>query len=459
MIHIIHKKEKISDKEMLFSNEALRKLIIPLVIEQFLAVAMGMADTIMVTSCGESAVSGISLVDTVCILMIGLFSAMSSGGAVVVAQYMGKQDKEMVGKASNQLFLSVGGLSLLFMVLCLLGRQAILSFLYRDIETAVMTAAETYFFYAALSFPFLAIYNGGAALFRAIGNSKISMKISLVSNILNVAGNAILIYGCNMGVAGAAIATLISRMVAAIGIVLILLRSSELSLGKSWRLDFGIMRKILYIGIPNGLENSIFQLGKLLLSSLIASFGTVAITANAVVGSVGTFQLIPQHAMGIALITVIGQCIGAKEVEQAKYYLKKMLLLTHMWMAVIGVILAVFVRPLCGLYHLSETTETLAIQLLLYNCVASTIANPPAFTLPNALRAANDVKFTMVVSITSMWLYRILLAYILADFCGMGLWGVWLAMSTDWIVRSVFFVNRVRNGKWLKHMDKITKEN
>lgn len=456
---IMHMKENVQGEKLLFSNEALRKLIIPLVIEQFLAVAMGMADTIMVTSCGEAAVSGISLVDTICILMIGLFTAMSSGGAVVVAQYMGKQDKEMVGKASNQLFLSVGGLAILLMTLSLIGRKAILSFLYRDIEAAVMNAAETYFFYAALSFPFLAIYNGGAALFRAIGNSKVSMKISLVSNVLNVVGNAILIYGCNLGVAGAAIATLVSRMVAAVGIVVILLRSSELSLGKSWRLDFVSMRKILYIGIPNGLENSIFQLGKLLLSSLVASFGTVAITANAVVGSVGTFQLIPQHAMGIALITVIGQCIGAKEVEQAKYYLKKMMLMVHAWMAVIGVILAVFARPLCGLYHLSEATETLTIQLLLYNCVAATIANPPAFTLPNALRAANDVKFTMVVSITSMWLYRILLAYILADFCGMGLWGVWLAMSTDWIVRSVFFVNRVRSGKWLKHMDKITQEN
>lgn len=451
-------KEKIQERELIFSNEALWKLIIPLVIEQFLAVAMGMADTIMVTSCGESAVSGISLVDTICILMIGLFTAMSGGGAVVVAQYMGKQDKEMVGRASNQLFLSVGGLAILFMSLSLYGNHAILSFLYRDIEAEVMTAAQTYFFYAALSFPFLAIYNSGAALFRAIGNSKISMKISLVSNVLNVAGNAVLIYGFQMGVTGAAIATLVSRVVAAVGIILMLLQTEELKLGKSWRLDFGIMRKILYIGIPNGLENSIFQLGKLLLSSLVASFGTIAITANAVVNSIGTFQFIPANAIGIGLITVIGQCIGAREVEQAKYYLKKLMLTVHMWMAVIGVILIVLARPLCGLYHLSEETSELVIQILLYNCIASTIANPPAFTLPNALRAANDVKFTMVVSVTSMWLYRIILAYILADFMGMGLWGVWLAMSTDWIVRGVFFVNRVRNGKWLKNMDKITQD-
>lgn len=445
-------------KEKLFTNESLKKLIIPLVIEQFLAVAMGMADTIMVTSCGEAAVSGIALVDTISILMIGLFTAMSSGGAVVVAQYMGKQDKEMVGKASNQLFLSVGGLSILLMVLTLWGNNAILFVLYRGIETDVMTAARTYFFYSALSFPFLGIYNSGAALFRAIGNSKISMKVSMVSNILNVVGNAALIYGVQLGVAGAAIATLISRMVAAVCIVLILLRNEELTLGKSWRLDLSIMRKILYIGVPNGLENSIFQLGKLLLSSLIASFGTIAITANAVVNSVGMFQQIPANAIGIAMITVVGQCIGAKDTEQAKYYVKKLMLTVHLCMGIVGIILIVFARPLSGLYHLSDATAELAVQILIYSCVTSAIANPPAFTLTNALRAANDVRFTMVISISSMWLYRIVLAYILADYFGMGIWGVWFAMSTDWVVRGMFFINRMRSGKWLKYMDKITQE-
>lgn len=440
----------------MFTDEALRKLIIPLVIEQFLAVAMGMADTFMVASCGESAVSGISLVDTICVLLIGLFSAMASGGAVVAAQFMGRKDKEMVGRASNQLFLAVGGVAMLFMTAALLGNGPILRLIYGGIEPQVMEAARTYFYIAAVSFPFLGIYNGGAALFRAVGNSRVSMQVSLIANILNVAGNAVLIYGFHMGVAGAGISTLCSRALSAVLICLLLRRTDEITLGKSWRLDWGILKKILYIGVPNGVENSIFQLGKLLLSSLIASFGTAAITANAVTNSVGSLQLIPGNAIGLAMITVIGQCVGAGDAVQAKQYLKKLLKMAYKYMIVLGVFLIVLARPVCGCYHLSRETTELTIQLLIYNCVCVMLVHPLSFAQANALRAANDVVFTMAVSITSMWTCRIALAYILADHLGFGVLGVWIAMTIDWAVRAVIFSARVRTGGWTKHMGRLT---
>ncbi|MBO5335699.1 MAG: MATE family efflux transporter [Lachnospiraceae bacterium] len=440
----------------MFTEDKLRKLIIPLIIEQFLAVAMGMADTFMVSSCGEAAVSGISLVDTICILMFGLFTAMSSGGSVVVAQYMGKKDRDMVGKASNQLFLAVGSFSVLFMVIGLLGNNALLGFIYGNLEPEVMEAARIYFFYSALAFPVIGLYNGAAALFRSIGNSKLPMKVSMSCNLLNVVGNALLIYGFNMGVTGAAISTFVARVVAAIAIMGALIKSDELVLNKSWKLDWGVMKKILYIGVPNGIESSIFQVGKLILSSLIASFGTAAITANAVVNSVGSLQLVPSNAMGIGIITVVGQCIGAKETEAAKKYLFKMLRMTQLMMVILGVPLFLFARPVFGLYHLSEETMEIAIQLQIFNCFASIIAQPYAFPLANGLRAANDVRYTMVVSIITMFTCRIALAYVLGDFCGLGVLGVWIAMSIDWVVRAIFFIGRVRTGKWLRYMNKIT---
>ena len=445
------------EKKMLFSQDTLKKLLWPLIIEQFLAVAMGMADTVMVASCGEASVSGISLVDSICVLLIGLFTAMASGGAVVAAQYMGRGDKEMVGRASNQLFLAVGGVALLFMTISLIFNRGLLNLLYGNVEADVMSAARTYFYIVAVSFPFLGIYNGGAALFRAVGDSKVSMKVSLVANLMNIAGNAILIYGAKIGVTGAALSTLFSRILSAVMIVVLLMRSDEISMSKNWRVDTTILGKILYIGIPNGLENSIFHIGKILTTSLIAGFGMVATTANAVTGSIGSFQQIPANAIGVAMITVIGQCIGAGETDQALYYLKKMMKTAYACMILLGIPLILFSRPLCSIYHLSEATTDVTVILLIYNCVCCMLVHPLSFAQANALRAAGDVRFTMTVAIASMWLCRVGMAYILGRGAGLGVIGVWIAMTMDWVVRAFLFTNRVRTGKWLQYRDRLVK--
>lgn len=442
----------------MFTDEQLKKLVFPLVIEQMLAMTMGLVDTMMVASCGEAAVSGISLVDTISFLLIGLFGAMSSGGAVVVAQYFGKGDKGKVARASGQLFLAVTAAALVFMTVALIWNGQLLGLIYGNVEADVMGNARIYFYINAVSFPFLAVYNGGAALFRAVGNSKISMQVSLFANVLNVAGNALLIYVFQLGVAGAGFSTLFSRALSAGAICVILRNKGAVPVKWGLRVDWGIMRRILFIGIPNGLENSIFQVGKILVSSLIASFGTASITANAVVGSVGSFQLIPTTAVGMAAITVVGQCVGAGEYEQARKYLYKLLRVAYVFVIIMGIGIMLLGGSICSLYHLSEETTQLTRGLLLYNAVCCMTVHPLAFAQPNGLRAAGDVKYTMLVSIGSMWTCRIGLAYVLGKGMNMGLFGVWIAMTVDWLVRAVFFTARILTGKWQKHMGALTRE-
>ena len=445
------------EKKMLFSQDALKKLLWPLIIEQFLAIAMGMADTVMAASCGEAVVSGISLVDSICVLLIGLFTAMASGGAVVAAQYMGHGDKEMVGRASNQLFLAVGGVALLFMTIALIWNRGLLALLYGNVEADVMNAARIYFYIVAVSFPPKPSSAASDVYKRQVGDSKVSMKVSLVANLVNIAGNAILIYGAGIGAAGAALSTLFSRILSAVMIIVLLGKSDKIIVSNHWRIDTKILGKILYIGVPNGLENSIFQIGKLLTTSLIAGFGMAATTANAVTGSIASFQQIPANAIGVAMITVIGQCIGAGETEQALYYLKKMMKVAYACMILLGIPMIIFARPICGIYHLSPETMKITVFLLCYSCVCCMLVHPLSFAQSNALRAAGDVRFTMIVAIASMWLCRVGMAYILGQGLGLGVIGVWIAMTMDWVVRAFLFTNRVRTGKWLKYKDRLVK--
>ena len=284
-----------------------------------------------------------------------------------------------------------------------------------------------------------------------------SMKVSLVANLVNIAGNAILIYGVGIGAAGAALSTLFSRVLSAELIVMLLKKSDKIIMSNHWRLDTKILGKILYIGVPNGLENSIFQIGKLLTTSLIAGFGMAATTANAVTGSIASFQQIPANAIGVAMITVIGQCIGAGETEQALYYLKKMMKVAYACMILLGIPMIIFARPICGIYHLSPETMKITVFLLCYSCVCCMLVHPLSFAQSNALRAAGDVRFTMIVAIASMWLCRVGMAYVLGQGLGLGVIGVWIAMTMDWVVRAFLFTNRIRTGKWLKYKDRLVK--
>lgn len=439
---------------MLFSKKDLLKLMLPLVIEQFLAVTVGMADMLMVASVGETAVSGVSLVDTINILLINVLTALATGGAVVCSQYLGRKDKKSGCVAANQLLLSTTVISVFIMIICLLFNKGLLNIIYGNVEPRVMKNAEIYFGISAISYPFLAMYNSVAALYRSMGNSKISMLVSLFINIINIIGNAIFIWGFNMGVAGAATASLISRILAAV-IMLIIIRNPKniLHIDKYLRLGFSwsMIKKIFRIGIPNGLENSMFQIGKILVQGLITKLGTTAITANAVAGTLANMAVIPGMAISQGIITVIGQCVGAGDYNQATKYTLKLIKVTYIAMAAVNLFVIFLRSPIINLYQLSPETAKEATQIVLYHGICAIFIWTAAFTLPSVFRAANDVKFTMLVSIFSMWIFRIGLSYILCEKTQIGVLGVWIAMTIDWVVRAIFFVTRFINGKWKRH--------
>ncbi|WP_283115065.1 MATE family efflux transporter [Intestinimonas timonensis] len=437
------------ERAPLFSSAALRKLIVPLVVEQFLAMTIGMADTIMVTSVGEHAVSGVSLVDNISTLLINVFSALATGGAVVAAQYLGSRDEENACSAAKQLFYAIGALSAATMAVCLLFREPILRLVFGQLEDNVMEAAMTYFLLTAISYPLLAIYNAGAALFRAMGNSKVSMLASLLMNIVNIGLNAILIYGADIGVAGAGFGTLFSRLAGAVLMTwLICQHGHRIHIDHLLHFEFRgqLVKKILRIGVPNGLENGMFQIGKLLVLGLVTPLGTSATAANAIANSVAGVVNVPGNAISLSLITVVGQCMGAGDSKQAVRYTRKLMTIVYLAMGSLSVLLFFFATPVVGLFGLTPGAAVMAIQVLRWCAVFDLIFWPMSFSLPNALRASGDAKFTMIVSMCSMWIFRIGFSYLLVP--QIGLLGVWVAMFIDWIVRAVVFLNRFLSGRW-----------
>ncbi|HJB69348.1 MAG TPA: MATE family efflux transporter [Candidatus Flavonifractor avistercoris] len=438
----------------MFSKQALRRLIIPLIIEQFLSVMVGMADIMMVSAAGETAVSSVALVDLINVLIINVFSALATGGAVVCAQSIGAQELDRANRAANQLMYIVTAAALVIMALVLLLHRWLLGLLFGQVEPAVMEGAVTYFVISAWSYPFIALYNGCAALLRAMGNSRASMYVSALMNVLNVIGNAVLVYGFHMGVAGVALPSLFSRAVAA-AVMLALLHSGRGLVRIHGLLRFRFepptMAKILRIGIPNGLENSFFQLGRVVLVSLISTFGTAQTAANAVANNIDNFGVIPGQAMGLALITVVGQCVGAQEWEQVRFYTKKLVKFTYLCTWGLNAVLLLGLPLILSLYSLTPETHWYAAVLIWIHNGCAMLFWPLAFTMPNALRAAGDVRVPMAVSIVSMVTVRVGGSYLLGLHFGLGAIGVWIAMVGDWIVRVICFVLRARKKLWLEH--------
>lgn len=441
-----------SANERLFSNRDLLRLIVPLIIEQFLALLIGMMDTVMVSGISESAVSAVSLVDSINILLIQLFSAMATGGAVVAAQYLGKRDVMSACDAAKQLLYVAFLLATVIAAIAIVFAGPILRLCFGSLAEGTMVYCYTYLVLSALSYPALALYNGGAALLRAMNNSKASMYTSLMMNVVNVAGNALLIYGLKLEVAGAAAASLVSRILGAVVMVKMLLHpSSAIHLIRPTRPEpnWNMIKRIFGQGIPNGLENSMFQIGKLMVAGVVSMFGEAIIAANAVSNTIASTFNLPGTAIGLAIVTVVGQCIGAGDPKQARYYARRLLLLVYALMTLMNVIMFFFARDISAFFHLSPEGLDAAEEILKWYAVAATVFWPSSFTLPNALRAAGDARFTMGVSIFSMWIFRIGACYLLVYYFDLGLLGVWGAMFIDWIVRTGFFTVRYMGSKWL----------
>jgi putative MATE family efflux protein len=437
----------------LFSNRDLRKLLIPLMLEQFLAGFMGIADTMMVTRVGDTAISAVSCVDSVNTLMLYLFSALATGGTIVCSQYLGREDRKGANNAARQVYFVAFQLSVGLAIICLVGRKMILSLVFGHVEEEIMTQSLVYFRITALSYPFLALQQTSAAQFRAAGNSKLPMTITAIANGVNIVGNGILIFVCGWGVAGAAAATLVSRILSCVALMVCQRKDTNLIYVDHYlsiRPDTSVIRLVLRIGIPTAVENGMFQFGRLVVQSTVSTLGTTAIAAQAMTYMMDSFQSMPSQAVGLGILTVLGQCLGAGRIEEAKGYLKKLCLVSEGMLIIMGVLIMLVVRPACVVSGLSTEATDLTVRLVLYITIAKVVLWVPAFSLPNGLRAAGDVNFTAIVSALSMWLVRVGLSFVLCRMLGVGLEGVWYAWFTDWVVRLCFYVYRYRSGKWLE---------
>lgn len=439
-------------ERMLFSNRRLFRLIIPLVIEQGLTILVGMADGVMVSSVGEAAISGVSLVDMINAVILVLFAALATGGSVVTSQFLGARQMDKAKRSVGQLIIMAFALGVLTMVPCLIFDEQLLKLCFGAIEPDVMEAGLKYLQITALSFPFIALYNAGAAIYRSMGNSKVSMQASMLMNIINVVGNAFCIFVLKWGVYGVAIPTLVSRFAAGIYMLVMVIKpGQELRLTKEGvnHIDRRMMGSILRIGVPSAFENCFFSLGRLLVASMITLFGTSQVSANAVAGNIDRLGIIIGQAMGLAMVTVVGQCVGARDTDQAKFYIKKLLKWTYIAQGITNILIVVFVGQLVDLYStLAPETRALAMRLSTMHASFAILFWPVSFVLPNALRASNDVKFTMWVGIGSMLMFRILGSWVMCVQFGWGATGVWIAMICDWVCRTGFFVPRTISGKW-----------
>ncbi|WP_195542614.1 MATE family efflux transporter [Massiliimalia timonensis] len=435
----------------MFTNQALKKLLVPLVIEQILVMMVSMADTMMISYAGEAAISGVALVAMIDYLVLTIFSALATGGAVIVSQYLGRKDRDKANLSAGQLMIVSALVSAAGMILCLVLHTGILTLLFGKIETDVMEAAETYFIIVACSFPFLGIYQASAALFRSMQKTNITMYVSAAMNIMNVIGNAIGTFGLHAGVAGVAVSTLVARAFAAILLTAFLFSSKrEVCLSAhsvfSWHSEF--QKRILRIALPNSIENGLFALGRVLVTGIVALFGTAQIAANGVANSIDQIPIIVVNAVNLAMITVVGQCIGAGKQEQAKAYTKKLMKLSYLATTVLGVAVCALLPVILGLYELSPEAYRYSCILIVMHNILAALLHPTSFNLANSLRASGDVRFTMYVGIGSMLLFRLGSALLFGVILQMGVIGVWIAMGADWTARSAAFVLRYRSGKW-----------
>ncbi len=440
---------------MLYSNKDLRKLVVPLVMEQLLTLLVGMADTIMVSSVGEAAVSGVSLVDTINVLIINIFVAFGTGGAVVAGHFLGQKDNTKACKAAWQTTLFSVLIATVVSVVFIIYHDNILRLIFGKVEAAVMQNAKSYLVVTAFSIAPLALYNACAAMLRAMNDSKTTMWIAMLMNMINIVGNAIFIYGFKMGAAGAALSTTISRVVAAVIIFCLMFRKGKAIhfVGQiTWHFDLQYTKKILYIGVPNSLENSMFQLGKILTISMVSSYGTYSIAANAVCNTLAAFNVLPGLAINNALLAVAAVCVGAGEYDQARYYTKKLMKIAMLVLAGMTLLVILGGEWIVGFYHLSPEASALAVKVFTYHGIMAVFFWLPSFSLPNTLRAAGDVVWSMVIGIFSMWVFRLLFSWLLGTYFGLGLMGVWIAMTIDWIFRACCYSLRFRSHKWEQHV-------
>ena len=447
------KKHSVDKNNLLFSNKALVALLIPIVVEQLLNSFMGMIDTMMVSNVGSEALSGVSLVDSVNNLIVQLFSAMATGAAIVCSHYVGMRDKEGANNAAKQVVISVGVIALVITVFGIIFKRQILGIIFGQIEPGVMENAVIYFFFTALSYPFLALFSAGSAIFRSCGNSRYPMMVSVISNVINIIGNYILIFTFDMGVTGAAIATLISRIFCMVAVYVALAKPRQDIMVNDYmniRPDWSLIKTILAIGIPSGIENSMFQFGKLAIQSTVSTMGTAVIAAQAMTNILESLNGIFGLGVGMCLMTVVGQCMGAGRKEEARYYIIKLCIIAEVGITISCLLVYAMLRPVTVIAGMESTSAALCIEMMTAITIVKPLIWTGSFVPAYGLRAAGDVRFSMTTSIITMWGCRVALCIFLVRTYNMGPMAVWYGMFADWALRSVIFFSRFLSGKWMK---------
>ena len=443
-------------QQHMFSNRMICSLLIPVVLEQLLNSIMGTADTMMVSNVGSAAISAVSLVDSINVLVIQAFSALAAGGAIVCAQYIGQRNKEKANESARQVLFIITAISVAVSLICLVFQKPLLRLIFGSVEPAVMRASETYFFYTALSFPFIAAYDSAASIFRAQDNTKGPMIISMISNVMNIAGNAVMIWVFHMGVAGAALSTLISRIFCAV-VVIIQLRKEregqEIVVRDYFKIrpDWSMIRRILGLGIPSGIENSMFQLGKLAIQSTVSTLGTAAIAAQAMTNILENLNGIAAIGVGVGLMTIVGQCLGAGRQDEAVYYIKKLCVIAEVIIIISCLGVFALTKPITILGGMEKESADMCFHMVMWITIVKPLVWIMAFIPGYGLRAAGDVKFSMIVSCCTMWACRFCLCVFLIRVMGFGPMGVWIGMFADWTLRGVIFTWRFHSRKWLQH--------
>ena len=443
-------------QQHMFSNRMICSLLIPVVLEQLLNSIMGTADTMMVSNVGSAAISAVSLVDSINVLVIQAFSALAAGGAIICAQYIGQRNKEKANESARQVLFIITAISVAVSLICLVFQKPLLRLIFGSVEPAVMRASEIYFFYTALSFPFIAAYDSAASIFRAQDNTKGPMIISMISNVMNIAGNAVMIWGFHMGVAGAALSTLISRIFCAVVVIIQLRKEKE---GQEIvvrdyfeiRPDWSMIRRILGLGIPSGIENSMFQLGKLAIQSTVSTLGTTAIAAQAMTNILENLNGIAAIGVGVGLMTIVGQCLGAGRQDEAVYYIKKLCVIAEVIIIISCLGVFALTKPVTILGGMEKESADMCFHMVMWITIVKPLVWIMAFIPGYGLRAAGDVKFSMIVSCCTMWACRFCLCVFLIRVMGFGPMGVWIGMFADWTLRGIIFTWRFHSRKWLQH--------
>lgn len=449
---IVEPKKQIPEERKRISNAFIKSMMVPLFFETLLSMVVSLVDTLMVSYAGEAAVSGVSLDSMIFLIFMYVFNAMATGGAVVISQYIGNKDEKNATFATSQMAVVTLLLSVAFLVLMIFSKNAILNFLYPDVEEDVMTACRVYLGIVILAFPANAMYNVGTALFRSLGKTSVTMKVSIAMNIVNLVGNAIGIFVLHAGAAGVAWPTVISWYVAAIAMTFLAMNSKKnhvyLSIRKMFPLSGSMIGRIVKIAVPNSIENGLFQLSKVVLGSLVSTFGTSQIAANGIGQTFWSLAATMMGALGPLFVTVTGRCMGAGDPDAAEYYMRKMcrmgVLLSSLW----NILILALMPLMLNFYNISAQTRSYIVIIVIIHNIFCGLVSTFSGPLSGGLRAAGDVRFTMFAAIFSTVICRVALSFLFGQLMGMGVIGIALAMVCDWCIRAAIQWPRFTSGKW-----------